>query len=108
RALASARQAYCEVLGFLLAQSRERPMTVYAGSVPYLMLAGNLVAAWQLGRALLAAAENSETGHDPGFMEAKIMTARFYAEYILPRAVLCRDVVLEAADTIMQFPTEQF
>ena len=37
------------------AERKADPNAVFAGSVPYLMLAGNLVAGWQMARALLVA-----------------------------------------------------
>ena len=55
RALAAARRAFVDVVDFIVARVKTDPNAVYAGSVPYLMLAGNLVAGWQLGRALLVA-----------------------------------------------------
>jgi hypothetical protein len=58
---------------------------VYAGSVPYLMLAGNLVAGWQLARACWWPGTRRK-GEDAAFMKAKIATARFYADHILSRA----------------------
>ena len=67
---------------------RANPNAAYAGSVPYLMLAGNLVAGWQLARALMAAEDALAT--DKEFMAAKIVTARFYAEHILPRTASLR------------------
>ena len=54
--LTAARQAFVEVVDFVVAHGRSDPNAVFAGSVPYLLLAGNLVAGWQLGRALLVAA----------------------------------------------------
>ncbi len=35
--------------------TKAQPNAVFAGSVPYLMLAGNVVAGWQLARSLLVA-----------------------------------------------------
>lgn len=55
RRLSQARAAFLEVVDFIAASAKARPNAAYAGSVPYLMLAGNLVAGWQMGRALLAA-----------------------------------------------------
>ena len=37
---------------------------MFAGSVPYLMLAGNLVAGWQMARALLVAEDRLAAGED--------------------------------------------
>ena len=52
KSVEQARKAFLDVVDFVVAQSRNDPNAVYAGSVPYLMLAGNLVAGWQMGRAL--------------------------------------------------------
>ncbi|HWI78651.1 MAG TPA: acyl-CoA dehydrogenase, partial [Ramlibacter sp.] len=51
--LAAARQAFVEVVDFIAGNTRASPNAVFAGSVPYLMLAGNLMAGWQLARSLL-------------------------------------------------------
>jgi hypothetical protein len=44
--------------------TKASPNAVFAGSVPYLMLAGNLVAGWQLARALLVAEELAARGEE--------------------------------------------
>ncbi|HVR49549.1 MAG TPA: acyl-CoA dehydrogenase, partial [Pseudorhodoferax sp.] len=106
RRLAAARQAFVEVVDFIAGASRSDPNAVYAGSVPYLLLAGNLVAGWQLGRALLAAEQHR--GEDPAFMQAKIVTARFYAEHILTRAPGQRDAIVEGAASVTALPLEAF
>ncbi|RRH79249.1 acyl-CoA dehydrogenase, partial [Variovorax beijingensis] len=48
--LKAAREAFVEVVDFVAGQTKASPNAVFAGSVPYLMLAGNLVAGWQLAR----------------------------------------------------------
>ena len=106
RRLAAARQAFAQVVDFIAGASRSDPNAIYAGSVPYLMLAGNLVAGWQLGRALLAAEQHR--GEDPAFMQAKIATARFYAEHILTRAPGQRDAIVEGAASVTALPLEAF
>ncbi len=45
-------KAFLDVMDFVAGGTKAQPNAVYAGSVPYLMLAGNLVAGWQMGRAL--------------------------------------------------------
>ncbi|RMW95120.1 acyl-CoA dehydrogenase [Allofranklinella schreckenbergeri] len=109
RGLAKARQAYLEVVDFIVANSRENPNAAYAGSVPYLMLAGNLVAGWQLGRAMLAAKELLAKGEgDADFLRAKITTAHFYAEHILPRTGALRDAIVEGAHSVTELPLDAF
>ena len=104
--LAAARQAFVEAAEFIAAQSKIDPNAAYAGSVPYLMLAGNLVAGWQLGRALLVA-EAADSG-DAAFMKAKVATARFYADHILTRAPGLRDAIVDGAASVTALAPEAF
>ena len=108
RRLAAARKAFLDVVGFIVQQGKASPNAVFAGSVPYLMLAGNLVAGWQMGRALLAAEDLLQKGQDPEFMRAKIATARFYADHLLARAPGVRDAIVEGADSVTALPLEAF
>ncbi len=108
RQLAAARQAFVEAVHFVSGQARAEPNAVYAGSVPYLMLAGNLVAGWQMGRALLAAEQLLHKGQDEAFMRAKIATARFYAEHILVKAAGLRDAIVHGGDSVMALPMDAF
>ena len=107
-ALAQARKTFTDVLEFMLAQGQKNPAAAYAGSVPYLMLAGNLVAGWQLGRAMLAAANGLANGADPAFLEAKIATAQFYAEHILPRAQVQATAILNGAGSTLALSEDSF
>jgi len=106
--LSAARQAFLQVVDFIAGQSKTAPNAVYAGSVPYLLLAGNLMAGWQLARALLVAEKLLAEGQDSAFMQAKIATARFYAEHILPRTTGLRDAIIEGAHSVMALPVEGF
>ncbi|MBN9576202.1 MAG: acyl-CoA dehydrogenase [Alicycliphilus denitrificans] len=108
RRLGAAREAFLGVVDFIAGGAKAHPNDVYAGSVPYLMLAGNLVAGWQLARALLVAQELSSKGQDAAFMQAKIATARFYAEHILAKAPGQRDAIVEGAASVMALTPEAF
>ncbi|MDF1485076.1 acyl-CoA dehydrogenase [Ramlibacter sp. H39-3-26] len=108
RRLRAARAAFLDAVGFMAGQAKAEPNAVYAGSVPYLLLAGNLVAGWQMGRALLAAQAALAEGRDQAFMRAKIATARFYAEHILTKAPGLRDSIVEGAASVTALPLEAF
>ena len=108
RRLQAARQAFTDVVQFVAGQTRASPNAVFAGSVPYLMLAGNLVAGWQMARALLVAEQQVQAGHDVAFMQAKIVTARFYAEHLLSRAPGMRDAIVEGAESVTALALESF
>ncbi|TAJ63420.1 acyl-CoA dehydrogenase, partial [Variovorax sp.] len=70
--LKAAREAFVEVVDFVAGQTKASPNAVFAGSVPYLMLAGNLVAGWQLARSLIVAQDQASHNVDVDFMQAKI------------------------------------
>ncbi len=108
RRLQGARLAFLEVVAFVADQTRASPNAVFAGSVPYLMLAGNLTAGWQLARAWLVAQEQLAQGVDEAFMRAKLVTARFYADHLLTRAPGLRDAILDGADSVTGLALESF
>jgi 3-(methylthio)propanoyl-CoA dehydrogenase len=108
RRLAAARKAYVEVVGFVAGHTKAQPNAVYAGSVPYLKLAGLVVAGWQMARALMAAEDALADGTDPTFMQAKITTARFFGDHILTQAPALRDSIVEGADAVTAMALESF
>ncbi|ABM36540.1 acyl-CoA dehydrogenase [Polaromonas naphthalenivorans] len=106
--LKAARQAFVQVVEFVAANTRTSPNAVFAGSVPYLMLAGNVVAGWQLARSLLVAQEQLAQGVDAAFMQAKITTARFYADHLLTKAPGMRDSIVEGAGSVNALALDAF
>jgi hypothetical protein len=106
--LGAARQAFLGAVGFMVERGKADPGAAYAASVPYLMLAGNLVAGWQMARALLVAEQRLAAGEDEGFMRAKAATARFYADHILPRCGALHDAIVDGAESIAAMPLEAF
>jgi hypothetical protein len=68
-------------------QAKAEPNAVFAGSVPYLMLAGTWCCRLADGpRAAGRRGRSWRPADDADFMRAKIATARFYADHILNRA----------------------
>ena len=106
--LSAGRQALLDAIDFIAANGRAAPNAAYAGSVPYLMLAGNVFAGWQMARSLIAAEDELAAGNDTEFMKAKITTAQFYAEHILSRASGLRDSIVEGADSVNGLALEAF
>jgi alkylation response protein AidB-like acyl-CoA dehydrogenase len=108
RRLSAARLALLEVVDFIAGNSKGSPNAVFAGSVPYLLLAGNVMAGWQLARALLAAEDMAARGEQLAFAQAKISTARFYAEHILAKAPGIRDAIVDGAESVNALAPEAF
>ena len=106
--LSTARRAFLDSVDFVVAGARGNPNAVFAGSVPYLMLAGNLMAGWQMARALLVAEEHLAAGDDPPFMKAKIATARCYADHVLSRVPGLRDAIVDGAEGVTSMALEAF
>jgi len=84
----------------LLKSLATRPDAAMAVSVPYLMLCGYVVGGWLLARSAALAAAALE-GPDQAFYDAKIHTARFYAEQVLPQALALARVVEGGAESVI-------
>jgi alkylation response protein AidB-like acyl-CoA dehydrogenase len=106
--LKAAREAFLNVVDFVVSGAKASPNAVFAGSVPYLMLTGNLVAGWQMGRALLVAEAELANGNDAAFMQSKITTARFYADHILTKVPGMRDSIVDGADSVTEMALDAF
>ena len=84
-------------------------VSALAGSVPFLRLAGTALGGWLLARgALVAQTRLGQRDSDPDFLEAKLVTARFYAEVILPPALAQLGPLKAAGRTVFVLSEEQF
>ena len=106
--LEAARLAYLDVVDFVVKNTKSSPNAVFAGSVPYLLLAGRLVAGWQLARSLLVADALLQKGQGSGFMQAKIVTAQFYADHVLSAIPGMRDAIVAGAGSVTELALDAF
>ena len=106
--LVQASKAFEESVDFVAAHAKTDIRAVYAGSVPYLMLAGTVIGGWNMARAALVAQAKIESGDKDPFYASKIKTARFYADHILPRAVALRVGIVGGAEGVLALAEEQF
>ncbi len=107
--LSAARDALLNVVSFMVDKANSNPNDAYAGSVPYLMLAGNVIAGWQLARSFVAAHQALASGdNDTAFLQAKQVTARFYADHILSKAPAARDSIVQGAESVTAMALEAF
>jgi acyl-CoA dehydrogenase len=85
------------------------PRAAHAVSVPYLKLWGLVAGGWQLGRGALVSARHLTAGSgDARFLSAKIQTARYYAEALLPQAGSLSQAVMGAGESALSLAAEQF
>jgi len=88
---------------WLIETYAQDPGRALAGAEPYLRLLGTVAGGWLLAEGALAAARRLEAqGADAGFLQAKIATARFYAEHRLALAPALLPAVT-GGDTVMGF-----
>ncbi len=106
--LALAVNAFEEVVSYVAVNAKTDIRAVFAGSVPYLMLAGIVIGGWNMARAALVAQAKIEGGDQDPFYASKIKTARFYAHHILPRAAALRAGIVGGAEGVLALAEEQF
>ncbi len=94
---------------WIVSANGANPRAAHAVAVPYLRLWGLVAGGWQLGRGALVAARKLADGTgDSQFLSAKIHTARFYAEALLPQAAGLARTVTESGDATVALAAEQF
>jgi hypothetical protein len=86
---------------YVVANYGSEPRSVAAGAVPLLKLFGVTAGGWQLLRSAEIARKRLETPADngvpAGFYQAKIDTARFYGDHVLPQAAALAHAVVHGA-----------
>lgn len=68
--------------------------------MPYLKLFGTVAGGWLMARAALVAAAKPATP-EADFYRAKRITARFYAEHVLPEAHVSRESIVNGAGSVL-------
>ena len=108
-ALAAGAQAVADGVDYIVANAGSDVKGVFAGAVPFLKLMGVVAGGWQMARAALAAERKLASGEaDKSFFEAKIKTARFYADHVLVQAPGLRDTVVKGSAGVMALSDDQF
>jgi len=109
RRLAEGSAALEAVVDFVVANAKSDVKGVFAGSVPYLKLAGIVLGGWQMARAALVAQNKLDAGEgDAAFLRAKIVTARFFADHILSQADGLRTAIVEGSPGVLALEVDQF
>ena len=85
-------------LGKALASTPDRALAV---AVPFLKLCGFVFGGWLMAKSAALAASKL-TGADRDFYAAKLRTARFYAEQVLPLALAHARVVTSGATSVTE------
>jgi hypothetical protein len=110
--------AMVNTLAGYAAASLDRPEEIYRAGLNttrLLMALGDLVIGWLLARQaeIALAALDGEgadrlSAADKAFYEGKLATARFFAQTVLPRLAVEREIVAETTLDLMELPEEAF
>ena len=107
--LAAASADLKSIVEFIAANGKADIKAAFAGSVPYLKIAGIVFGGWQMARAAkIATAKLAEGGGDASFYKAKIATARFFADHYLSTSSAARIAIVEGSAGVLALADEQF
>jgi hypothetical protein len=98
-----------QATAWLVETLKPDPVAVAAGAAHYLRLFG--LVAGGVGLAQAAAAADSdlrERGADVSFLTGKLLTARFFAEHLLPQAAGLLTPITQGHQTVMALTEDQF
>ena len=107
--LAAGSKALEEVVDYIVANMKSDIKGVFSGSVPYLKMAGIVLCGWQMARAALIAQKKLDAGEgDARFYQAKIATARFFADHLLSQAAGYRAAIVGGSAGVLALAEDQF
>jgi acyl-CoA dehydrogenase len=92
---------------WLMTHGPADPNQALAASGPYLRLLGTVVCGGLMGRLGLAAAASDEAGDPDGFHQAKLVSARFFGEQILPTVIGLDATVAAGAGDLFALTPDQ-
>lgn len=109
RPLQARLQEWRDLTGHVLAASQRNVQEVGACSVDFLQYSAYvLLAGFWLQAAMRAEAALQSGSGEAEFYQAKLHSARFYTDKILPRASTHREVLLTGAEALMAMPESGF
>ncbi|MGH8370854.1 MAG: acyl-CoA dehydrogenase, partial [Gammaproteobacteria bacterium] len=107
--LAEGIAALTTATDWLVANYNSDIKAVSAGAVPFLKLLGTVAGGWQMARAALVAHGKLAAGdRDASFYQAKLGTARYYADYELSQAAALKESIVAGAVGVLALDESQF
>jgi alkylation response protein AidB-like acyl-CoA dehydrogenase len=107
--LASATADLQAAVAWMVPAYGQHTRAAHAGAVAYLKLWGLAVGGWQMARAAQIASEQLAAGDgNPDFLRAKIATARFYADVLLPQTSGLAHAIVHGGDSVLALAAEAF
>jgi alkylation response protein AidB-like acyl-CoA dehydrogenase len=107
--LESALEELRAATDWLLRSTAADPNDTGAGAYAYLTLTGVVAIGWMwLKMAQASAAALAAGNDDAAFHQAKLVTARFYGERVLPEAASLRQQIEAGSEALMSLPADAF
>jgi alkylation response protein AidB-like acyl-CoA dehydrogenase len=106
--LAAAVETLSTATDWILKHGGDDPQAVAAAATPYLEMFGVVTCGYHLARSALTARRLIEARGDDVFLANKLVTARFYAEQILPQAAARLPAVTAGAERLFEIDAEGF
>ncbi len=107
--LAGATADLQEAIDWMVPAFGQQTRAAHAGAVAYLKLWGIVAGGWQMARAALIAADQIAAGDgNAQFLEAKIATARYYSDCLLPQASGLAHTIVHGGDSVLALAEEAF
>jgi len=98
-----------DAIALILAKAATNKEEIGAASVDYLMYSGYIILAWFWARIAFTATEKLRASDtEQNFYAAKLITARFYFERMLPRTESHRRAMLAGGDSLMALDEQHF
>ncbi|GAA0784229.1 acyl-CoA dehydrogenase [Marinobacterium sediminicola] len=109
RALRKALDAGQAARRWLLDNASSDPSAAGSVSVQFMMLFGYLCGGWLMGHSALRAQTLLGAGKgDPEYLKAKLVTAQFFSEQLLPRTQASLEAIQAGSGSIMALNEDQF
>jgi alkylation response protein AidB-like acyl-CoA dehydrogenase len=94
---------------WILSAGAQDPVQVYAGAEPFLQLCGNVFCGFLLARSAAVAGRQLVAGTgDLSFYDAKVKTARFFAEHVLPQCSGLAQAIVAGGASVVALEEAQF
>lgn len=98
-----------KALGWLLENTMQDKHAIGSSSVNFMMLMGFLCGGWVMAKSAVRATKLLEnSASDKGFLESKIITAKFYFDHLLPRTDAYLAAIMAGSGSMMALPEERF
>ena len=101
-------RALSEASEWLLERSERDPSGVIAAATPYAQMFAEVSGAGCLARSALVAKRLLDAGNDDAGLSARLVTARFFAEHVLPGAVARMPAITAGADVLFAIDADGF